>query len=106
MTSESRMIVGVEDIKALSLECNKCSVRLTYTPDTIGQIPYACPNPNCGTEWRPQEFPYSATEPAMPLQLKLLHAIAGIRRRHAENKIEQPNQKLGFRVLLEFDEPK
>jgi hypothetical protein len=33
MTSERRLLVGVADIKAVTLECHECHARLTVSPD-------------------------------------------------------------------------
>jgi hypothetical protein len=111
MTSENRFIVGIEDIKAMSLECNKCKARLTYSLDDaavvpqVPRVPPNCPNPSCNVEWYSNDMGYNSTERKYPVLLKLVAAITEIRHRQKESEVERANQ-LGFRVLFEFDESK
>lgn len=48
MTFEHKIVVGLNDIKAISLECNKCQTRITLAPDGI-EVPLQCPK--CGKIW-------------------------------------------------------
>jgi hypothetical protein len=105
MTFDRKIVVGIEDIESISLECNKCKVRLTFSPDEIKQIPSNCPNPSCNVEWLPP-LSYGSHEPKVPVQMKLVHSIVGVRHRLKENKVEKPNDVAGYRILLEFKEPK
>jgi hypothetical protein len=110
MTSENRFIVGIEDIKAMSLECNKCKARLTYSLDDasgvpqVHRVPPNCPNPSCNMEWY-SDSGISYQERKLPVLLKLIAAINEIRHRKRESEVEKPST-IGFRVLLEFDETK
>ncbi len=104
MTFDRKIIVGIEDIKSISLECNNCKVRLTFPPDKILKIPSSCPSPSCNVDWLPS-LSYGANEPKVPIQMKLVSAIVGTLNRAKENQVERPNDVAGFRVLLEFDEP-
>ena len=104
MTFEHHIVVGIEDIKYLSLECNKCKVRLTYSPDDIREIPMQCPNPGCRSEWQ-KTIASTVNERAVPMHVKLLNVICAIRKRNQENAVEQPNGVNGFRILLEFEKP-
>ena len=98
MTSEKLIIAGIEDIKSISLECNSCNVRLTFSPDKIIQIPSNCPSPNCHIEWLPALLS-GANEPRVPLQMKLISAIVGTRLRAKENQIERPADVAGFHEI-------
>src|ERR1022692_1810663 len=42
MTVERKIVVGLDDIQAVSFECEKCHSRLTLPPDKIGEIPQRC----------------------------------------------------------------
>lgn len=99
MTSEKRTIVGFEDIKSVSLECKKCKVRFTYAPNQSLKVPEKCPNPNCNSIWSPM---VTRGQPGFerPLLVIFLDMLS---RLIQEQKQEIDN---GFRVLLEFDEPK
>jgi hypothetical protein len=101
MTSEKKFVAGIEDIKALTLECSKCKARLTFSlSEKPGAIPFTCPG--CNVEWRAQEYPYGANEPKVAPALKFISAVYMLRFRK-----DDPEQKpVGFRVLLEFDEPR
>jgi len=101
MTSEKRFVAGIGDIKALTLECNNCKARLTYSlSEKTGAIPFTCPG--CNVEWRSPDYPYGATEPKVAPALKLISAVYLLRFRK-----DDPEQKpVGFSVLLEFDEPR
>ena len=48
MTIEHKIVVGLNDIKAVSLECSKCQTRITLAPDGI-EVPLQCPK--CGKIW-------------------------------------------------------
>jgi len=105
MTSERRWSVGLEDIKAISLVCNSCGVRLTFAPDDIQEIPMVCPNPRCNNEWQPTRVIGGITEANRPMQVRLLDLVCSIRKRKQQDKAEDPNTPKGFRLLFEFDEP-
>lgn len=109
MTFNRRIIVGIEDIKAITLECNYCSIEVTFSPD-LPSVPNNCPNPNCNRPWLSPQYPHAnpfpTTETRFPVQVKLLQAIAGVRRKSEEDKIELPKEPIGFHIRLEFEEPK
>jgi hypothetical protein len=39
MTVERKIIVGLEDIKAISFQCDACQYRVTMSPDEVKEIP-------------------------------------------------------------------
>ncbi|HEY0702622.1 MAG TPA: hypothetical protein VGD60_07630 [Candidatus Acidoferrales bacterium] len=93
MTFERKIVVGLEEIRAISFECYKCKSRLTVSPDDIRDIPAACPH--CNFSWRLP--PDADVGPASPPK-NLAVAIKEIRIRFGADVI-------GFKILLEFDEP-
>ena len=95
MTFERKIVVGLEEIRAVSFECHKCSSRLTVSPDDIRDIPAACPH--CNFSWRLPEDPN--VEPTVS---PLKSFAFGIR----EVKIRFGADVVGFKILLEFDEPR
>ena len=98
MTSEKRILVGFEDIKAVSLECKKCNVRFTYAPSQILRVPETCPNPNCNSVWSPKPT-RGFTDTERPISVRFLDDMLNVL--IEEQKQLGPN---GFRILLEFDE--
>ena len=86
MTIEHNLIVGLEDIKGIQIEClnPKCKARVVRSPDKPAAIPNACGA--CGASW-PQEF---GKEPA---EMQLLRLIAAMRL--------APNG--AYKLSLEFD---
>jgi hypothetical protein len=94
VTFEHKIVVGLDDIKAVSFECNQCHTRVTMSPDKI-VVPHKCPNPQCDNVWiwgDPKNF-QSVTSPHM----NFVNAIGQIRKQLEENGGG------GFKVLLEFE---
>jgi hypothetical protein len=102
MTFERKIVVGIEDVKSLSLECNKCKTKVTHSPEEIA-IPNQCPNPACNARWMPLRGS-GQNETLLPARFKLVNAIKEIRKRARENSVEGLGEIVGFRILLEFDE--
>lgn len=92
MTFEHRIIVELADIRGISLECDKCTYRITMPPDSIGEIPTKC---SAGHEWSIGEKIPNVQFPV----LAFTDALAKLR-----TLIGQ--KAYGFKVLLEFDDPK
>ena len=86
MTIEHNLIVGLEDIKGIQIEClnPKCKARVTRSPDKAFNLPNACGA--CGASW-PQEFGKE------PPETQLLRLIAALR--------TVPNG--AYKLCLEFD---
>jgi len=100
MTSERRIIVSLKDIKLVSYECKKCSAKVSFAPDSALDATERCFQ--CRAEWR-KDSPLSDDYqvPGMARQaptMRLMRSIADMR---------NPDivETLGFRILLEFDEP-
>lgn len=94
MTIEHKLIVSLEEIKAIVLKCTtkECNSRAVFSPDKIDTIPQRCPH---GHEWhwgisddRPQ------IDSPMWAWLQLLKRLR-----------DPMNQNCGFKIFLEFDEP-
>jgi hypothetical protein len=93
MTLEHKVVVGLDDIKAVTLECNQCHVRLTMFPEEI-KIPHNCRH--CDATWvygNPSQHQSSTSA-----ILNFVNAIGIIRK-----QMQAGNP---FTILLEFDEPK
>lgn len=96
MTVERRIIVGLEDIKAVSLECNECHSKITLPPDLKSDIPASCER--CNHPWRAPQV-VGSIRTCDSIIATFTHSIPTIRElMHAKS--------FGFSVLLEFDEPK
>jgi len=94
VTFERKIVVGLEEIRAISFECHQCKTRLTVSPDDIRDIPTACPH--CSFSWR---LPEDAK--AGPVASAAKNFAFGI----SELKIRFGADVIGFKILLEFDEP-
>ena len=94
MTFERKIVVGLEEIRAITFECHKCKSRLMVSPDDIRDIPIACPH--CNFSWRLPEDPSAVPSGSLPKAFAF-----GIR----ELKIRFGADVIGFKILLEFDEP-
>ena len=91
MTVERRIIVGLDDIKAVSFECLKCPFKISASPDKVIEIPMHCAN---GHDWfMGQEFPMLS-----PLPQMFTDSLARLRFLVAQGT-------MGFRILLELAEP-
>src|SRR5437016_3902337 len=96
MTVKRKIVVGLEDIKAVSFECKKCSARLTFTPERI-TVPHSCQS--CNSDWFPLGLGSNEVTISAPAPMALANAIQRMRTLPEENSV-------GFIMLLEFDEPK
>ncbi len=92
MTFERKIVVGLEDIKAVSFACEQCQFKLTMSPDDVKKIPENCPS---GHEWY-----FGQDEPHVVPAIKNFYIALAKLRMQSERKAA------GFRILLEFDEPK
>jgi hypothetical protein len=97
MTMERRLIVGIDDIKAVTFECSKCHARIPIAVSSLHEAPQQCPS--CSEVWwRSNDFATNVTTsgpPAMAFIQAIRVSAAMIR-----------DKKDTFRILLEFEEPK
>ena len=93
MTFERKIVVGLEDIASISLECNKCKGRVTFGPESKIRIPLSC---SCGHPWMAEsKSPFTSLDSPFAICLTTIEVIRTLIRNGAG----------GFRVLLEFQEP-
>lgn len=93
MTFERKIVVGLEDIALISLECNECKRRITFNPDDPIKTANVC---SCGHPWVPKDA-LSLSSPESPF-VHLFDALKVIRTINRTNKY-------GVRILLEYMEP-
>lgn len=94
MTIERKIVIGLEDIRAVSFECVKCHAKVSVPPDNIGDVPSRCEH--CRQPWNVmnlQQFE-TFTSPFVGF----VNCIGKIRLLGHEHS--------GFKILLEFEEPK
>lgn len=97
MTVERKIVVGLEDVQAVTFECGKCGSRVTVPPDRGGDVPARCIR--CGHEWITPNMTNYEPNTAIDATVKFWTALQTVR-----TLIK--NNKLGFRILLEFREPR
>ena len=100
MTIERKIVVGLDDIKAVSFECKKCDTRLTIIPGDIKEIPQRCPKPNCSSEWHISagiiiEQKKTTVFEDLVLSLETIRTLMK----------NQSSPERGFRILFEFEHP-
>jgi hypothetical protein len=93
MTIERIIVVGLEDIKAVTFECQGCKARITLAADKLKEVPRSCAA--CNVIWR---VPIGAdVYPDVPASAALIQAIVTLR-------ILVREGQQNFKILLEFDE--
>jgi len=99
MTSERRLLIGFEDIRAIVLECARCTGRVSFAPDKVDQTRWSsCPN--CGRPWLS-----STMQPGQFYKSDVLMFLA-IVRDLAKNAPGAVNNEAdsNVRIFLEFDD--
>lgn len=92
MTVERRIIVGLEDIKALIFECRECKSKIVLTPEDSDKPPKTCPKGHAW-EWNiPEEYETINGS----VFFFFLRALKRLR-----DRVEE--RASGFKILLEFD---
>lgn len=94
MTIERRIVVGLEDVKAITFECLKCSARLTYPANNLRDMPFKCEA--CGETWIPS--PRDTADQPLSSFLGFLSAFQKLRNQSVEKKNT-------VRILLEYEAP-
>jgi len=90
MTIKRRLIVSPSEIKAVTLQCSRCSYSMSVGPQDALIIPEECPQ---GHRWT--AYMGGGSGPEKRLAEALSHAI----------KVEAQATDRGFSLLLEFDAP-
>lgn len=98
MTVEHRLVVGLGDIRAVTLECKHCGARLSHSPEGLkrGDL-WKCPS--CHRDWLSDSLVHSQ-RPTSDLALFLLTLSAS-----RKTQQEGTDSAVGVRVFLEFDAP-
>lgn len=96
MTIERRLVVGLDDIKAVTFECLKCKARTTIPSGAVREIPRVCNS--CNELWRTQDIATLVTTSG-PAAQAFIESVRTMQIMIREKKDQ-------FRILLEFDEPK
>lgn len=91
MTFEHKLIVSLEEIKAIVFRCNECKASTCFVPDAFVSLPQNCPN---GHVWRVE----SPTGQLRSVVGTFIVSVVELRKPIYE--------KLGFKIFLEFDQPK
>src|ERR1039458_7428607 len=94
MTSERTLMVGFDDLKAVSFQCKQCGARMSIQAKSLHSVPLACGS--CNARWRTAGGQAVTAESAAT---GLIEAIVSLR------VLIKKDRDL-FRVLLEFEEPK
>lgn len=90
MTFEHRIVVSLQEIKAIIFECNDCKSRSAIVPEKLDSIPKRCPN---GHPWEPD----TGLEHSGWMFSALTKSIKTLR--------DPLYEKAGFKIFLEFEEP-
>lgn len=91
---ERKIVVGLDDVKAVILECVNCRTRVTITPDHA-RIPKECPD--CQHSWL---SPVHDNADFLTALSKMRSARASNAASASSGQANSPR----FRILLEFDE--
>jgi hypothetical protein len=97
VTVEHKIVVSLNDIKAVIFECRQCRTRVSMLPDAM-RIPQQCPNGNCESREWITGIPapvVSSYEDSTAKYVSFVQALGHIRKK---------NNDAAFRILLEFDD--
>jgi hypothetical protein len=93
MVIERRIVVGIEDIKSIILECKNCKARIVRAPELEREVPYQCPE--CPSKWRtPSGRQVIQSDSACFHFAKAIPALRSLIKENA----------LGCNILFEFEE--
>lgn len=97
MTSERRLLIGFDDIRAITLECKRCGVRLTIAPEKANPDDYVtCPG--CRTSWITRRAETGRTGGASFAFLHLLPELV-------QKAAPDADTRDGVRILFEVSDP-
>lgn len=102
MTVEHSILVGIEEIKNIVLVCNGCGSQIRIRPETP-KVHFQCPG--CNANWASVQQQSTQNAEKRPAKIALLNAIERMRRVMEDDKTERADQVVGFRILLEFENP-
>jgi hypothetical protein len=93
MTFERKIVVGIDDIMAVTFECSKCKARTTVLAESVKDIPIACGS--CQASWQIRGI--------KNLVSSEFQAPDALIRSLAIMRILEVNAP--FKILFEFQEP-
>jgi hypothetical protein len=93
MTVEHKLVVGLEEIKAIIFECAECKSRIVLTPEDVGTPPNKCPR---GHSWE-----WNITD-----EYKNVDGSSYVFFFRSLKNLRNATKTETFRILWEFDEPK
>lgn len=96
MPAERRISVGLDEIESIVLECTQCGSRSSIPSDRLFYLPHVCPQGHPWVTGDPTDKGFGRSP---------FHEFA--RTIRAIKKLDSTERhEIGFRMLLEFDEPK
>jgi len=97
MTIERRIILGIDDIKAVTFKCSTCHARTPVAINSLREVPQQC-NSCQAIWWRSNDFAthVSTSGPAGTAIVQAIRTFATMIRDGQDT----------FRILFEFEEPK
>jgi hypothetical protein len=99
MTVEHRVVVGIEDIKAVCFECIDCGARAISSADFAIEVPSECQQ--CHKPWGAPPSSVMKYRTYETVMGSFVEAISGLR------EIAKQNPKVfGFRLMIGFDDPR
>jgi predicted Zn finger-like uncharacterized protein len=94
VTREHRFLVGLGDIRAVTLECKKCKARLSVSVDSVaGNGISQCPS--CGHLWLSN---------TMVQKRYFMSPLSQLLASLAPSLLTEQDDGVGVRVLFEFDD--
>jgi hypothetical protein len=97
MTFERKIVVGIDDVKAVTFECLACKARTTILADSMREVPRVCSS--CNAPWYRDGLGIPThVSTSVPAATAFIQSIVTMR-------VMLREKKDVFRILLEFDEP-
>jgi hypothetical protein len=96
VTSEHKLVVGVDDIKAVTFECLSCETRISIPFEKLNTPPRACSS--CNAIWWSGQDISTNVSTSGPAILGLIQALVTIR-------VLMREKKNNCRILFELEEP-
>jgi hypothetical protein len=95
MPAERKILVGLGEIESIVLECTRCGSRSSIPPDRLEYLPHLCPQGHPWVSGEPSDLKIGPS----PSQ-QFAKSVREVRR------LSTLQHAIGFKMLLEFDEPK
>ena len=94
MTVERNIVVGLDDVRAISFQCNQCEARSVFPrAEDLAVPPTRCPNGHAWN-WNVEADHREIGAPAAGFTISLNRL-----------RLKGSSEKNGFRILLEFKDP-